>query len=233
MIAKTMTIRFFYTLVAAAFLAVITSCGQNAPESAPANSAKEPKKARDNSGAAQSLPADKIKIKTPDDRTVVEFKPDGENLSIEFSSGDQMRSLRGESKETGKRKYEIGGSGQIVEVKSGEKAFKVRTADGRLLWKVKLSPDKIKISDNEEGLNPFVLDIKSNEAVKVLRDAEEIGKVNFYRDRAKIKVKNAQEAELYDSNTDRYSAMYGVLLMDKIPEAERYIIMAELLLRGQ
>ncbi|MCI0489061.1 MAG: hypothetical protein L0229_20915 [Blastocatellia bacterium] len=233
MIAKTMTIRLFYTLTALTLLALIASCGQSASESAPANSSKEAKKDGDTSSAAGATSSGKIKIKTPDDRTLVEFKSDGENLSIEFSSDGQVKSLRGELKESGKRKYALEGGGQVAEVKADEKAFKVRTADGRLLWKVKLAEDKIKISDNEEGLNPFVLDIKSDDRIKVLRDAEEIGKVNFYRDRAKVKVKDARDAELFDSNTDRYSAMYGVLLMDRIPETERYIIMAEILHRGR
>ncbi len=177
--------------------------------------------------------AEKIKIKTPDDRSIVEFKPNGaaESVKIEYGANEGARVLRGESSKNDKRKYQLEGGGQIVEVKLGDDGFKVRTPAGALLWKVKISDDKIKISNNEENANPFVLSVKGDDRVKVLQNETEIGEVRFYRDRQKVKVKDAGEQELFESNTDRYSAMYGVLLMQQIPDPERYVIMAELLLR--
>ena len=65
-----------------------------------------------------------------------------------------------------------------------------------------------------------------------INEDTEIGKVNFYPDRQRIKVKDASDAERFDSNTSTYSALYGVILMDTIPETQRYIIMAELLSRN-
>ena len=176
--------------------------------------------------------AEKIKIKTPDDRLVVEFKPGGaENVKIEYGANEGAQVLRGELGKNDKRKYQLEGGGQIVEVKLGDDGFKVRTPAGALLWKVKISDDKIKISNNEENANPFVLSVKGDDRVKVLQNETEIGEVKFYRDRQKVKVKDAGEQELFESNTDHYSAMYGVLLMQQIPDPERYVIMAELLLR--
>ncbi len=175
--------------------------------------------------------AEKIKIKTPDDQTLVEFKQRGEELKIEFSTGGRMQVLRGAPNEKDKRKYELEGGGLVAEVKPGDEGFKVRTPDGRLLWKVKTAADKIKISDNEENQNPFELKLKEDDRVKVGRNETALGEVKFYRDRQKVKVKDAGEQELYDSNTDQYSAAYGVLLMQQIPEQVRYIIMAELLAR--
>ncbi len=227
-------ITLFYIL-SLIILVATGACHEAASEKAPegaanTNSARKDTSASTTTGAAAS---GKIKVKTPDDKPVVEFEPQGQDMRIEFTSNGQTRVLKGESKETGKRKYVIEGSGQFAEVKEGERGFKVRNNDGKLLWKVKLAVDKIKISDNEEGANPFVLETKTPDRVKVLRDTTEIGKVNFYRDRGKVKVKNTSEAELYDINTDRYSSLYGVMLMDKIPEMERYIIMAEILTRGR
>lgn len=172
---------------------------------------------------------ERIKIKTPDDIPVLEMKVKDDRIKLEF--GSQV--LRGEMKKSGKRKYELEGSDVVAEVKPGDKGFKVRTPEGNLLWKVKITDEKIKISDNEENENPYELKVKGTDEVKVERNGVKLGKVKFYRDRGKVKVKDASEAERYESNTELYSALYGVLLMDDIPERERYIIMAELLLRAK
>jgi len=210
---------------------LLPACGreENAPifgeSSQPAQAAVP-----ETSGAAAE--AEKIKIKTPDELTVVVFKPRGEEVKIEFQEDGRERVLRGKLKESGKRKYDEEGGGLVAEVKPGESGFKVRTPGGELLWKVKLSAEKIKISDNEENRNPFVLRLSGEDRVKILlNDSTDVGRVKFYRDRGKVKIKDPADTTLYESNTERYSAMYGVLLMPEIPAAERYIVMAELLLR--
>ena len=209
-----------------AFLFFVSSCG---------GSKSPPATAGSNDGSPPSVSTaddvDKIKIKTPDEQAVAEFKISGESPKIEFSAGGQTKVLRGELSKNDKRKYQLEGGGTAFEVKPGDDGFKVRTPDGNLLWKVKITADKIKISNNEENTNPFVLAIKENDRIKVLQNETELGEVKFYRDRQKVKVKDTDEKELYESNTDRYSAMYGVMMMQQIPDAERYIIMAELLSR--
>ena len=123
--------------------------------------------------------------------------------------------------------------GPVAEVKPNDSGFKVRTTAGQLLWKVKISGDKIKVSDNEENRNPFVLKV-DDDRVKILRDeANDIGRVKFYSDRGKVKVKDLQGNELFESNTEQYSAAFGLLMMPEIEAAERYIVMAELLLRNR
>ena len=214
----------------ALFLLVFASCGwhTSGTSGGTITSTGGPRPA----GATDTASAGKIKIKTPDDQTVVEFKPGGENVKIEFTTSGQAKVLHGDIRDSGKRKYTLEGGSMVAEVKPGDDGFKVRTPDGRLLWKVKISEGKIKISNNEENKNPFVLSIKENDRVKILRDETEIGAVKFYRDRQRVEVKDTAQKELYQSNTDRYSAMYGVLMMDQIPDAERYIIMAEILGRS-
>ena len=183
----------------------------------------------DSTGRGSS--AEEIKIKSSDEGRVVEFKPGGEGLKIEFTVNGQRQVLRGEVGKSDKRKYTLDGTGIIAEVKPDAEGFKVRTTEGRLLWKVKTSSDKIKISNNEENASPFVLERKEDDRVKVLHDETEIGEVKFYPDSRKVKIKDTGEKELYESDTGRYSALYGVQLMTQIPERERYIIMAELLAR--
>ena len=169
----------------------------------------------------------KVKIKTPDDKTAVEISFDGGGAKIEFGG----KTIRSESKDTEKRKY-YNGSNQVAEVKTKEAdGFKVRTTDGKLLWKIKIADGKIKISDNEENQNAYEL-VKKDDGAKIEQNENKLGEVKFYTDRQKIKVKDASDKELFDGNTDKYSVAYGVLLLDKIPEDQRYIILAELLTRN-
>lgn len=173
---------------------------------------------------------EKIKVKTPDGKEAVQFKIRGDDIKIEFLSEGEQRVLRLKTDPRGKRKYSLEGGQVAALVKAKDYGFKVFDTQDRLLWKVKIYEDKIKISDNEENKNPF--ELRVGEGGLKVKGRVNIGKVNFYRDKGKIKVKDAWDREVLSSKTRRFSAMFGVLLLDMIPEAHRYIIMAEILLRG-
>ena len=135
----------------------------------------------------------------------VDVKQNGESIEITYPGGVMI----GDPRSTGKRKYRIGSGPVAYEVKPGDNGFKLRTPDGKLRWKVKISPAKIKISDNEENQNPYELKRRENGEVKVVAPGErEIGRVTG-------------------------SAAQAVLVIDAIPEIERYILMAELTARKQ
>ncbi len=157
--------------------------------------------------------------------TVVEK---GNVLEIVLPNGDR---LVGDPKGD-KRKYRRASGGpQVLEVKAGDGGFKLRTTDGKLLWKVKIAEDKIKVSDNEENANPWSLKTKYDDKVKVVDASEkEIAEVRFYPD--KTKVKGASGAELWEcASPRRRSAAFGVLALDRIPEEHRAVLMAEILAR--
>ena len=98
----------------------------------------------------------KVKIKTPDEKDVLEVKIDGGNIKLEYGGKVVRSELKGD-----KRKYFYEAGNQIAEVKTKDAdGFKVRTADGKLLWKIKIAADKIKISDNEENQNPFEIKVQ-------------------------------------------------------------------------
>src|SRR5258708_2295466 len=78
----------------------------------------------------------------------------GSTIDIDYNDAGQHHHLRGYSRESGKRKYALDNGPEVLEVKSGEGHFKVRKPDGILLWKVKMDPNKIKVSDNEENRDP-------------------------------------------------------------------------------
>ncbi len=131
-----------------------------------------------------------------------------------------------------KRKYRRAAGGPaICEVKPGDAGFKLRTTDGKLLWKVKLAEDKIKVSDNEENANPYSIKTKYPDKAKVVDASEkELAEVRFGPD--KTKVKGADGAELWVTESPRRrSASFGVLVLERIPEEHRAILMAEILAR--
>jgi len=179
-----------------------------------------------------ALCEEKIKIKNPAGEIIVVLKPKDGGMKIEFSAEGGNKILRGKTKDSGKKKYELEGGGLIAKVKPKDSGFKVKNPEGKLRWKVKISDEKIKISDNEENKNPYVLKIKS-EKIKVSRGDTFLGEVKFYPDAGKIKVKDLSNIDLYKVKTSKLSAMYGVLLMDDIPNMEKYILMAELMERGK
>ena len=186
-----------------------------------------------------SLPAAAVTpVSPPDPNTVVVRSSGGSKsitvvekgsaLEIVLPNGDR---LVGDPKGD-KRKYRRSSGGpQFLEVKAGDGGFKLRTTDGKLLWKVKIAEDKIKVSDNEENANPWSLKTKYEDKVKVVDAAEkEVAEVRFYPD--KTKVKSAAGAELWEcASPRRRSAAFGVLALDRIPEEHRAILMAEILAR--
>lgn len=162
----------------------------------------------------------------------------GDSLRIAATGGEPA--LIGDLQASGKRRYRVEGAGAVVaEVKlKGDGAdqdasgFKLRAPDGRLLWKVKVAGEKIKISASEDGTHPFVLSLKQTDKVKVVDGAEHVLGVVRYRTGKRVIVEDAAGHERFAADTDQRSALFGVLLLDAIPARERQILMAELLAAG-
>lgn len=75
-----------------------------------------------------------------------------------------------------KKKYFDASDNVVYEVKYKEDGFKLRTASSQLLWKVKLYDDKIKISDNEENLNPYEIKMMEDGETKLVKNDEKISR---------------------------------------------------------
>ena len=151
---------------------------------------------------------------------------------IVFTSGARATTLTTTLKDSGKRKYNSQDGVQIAEVKPSDSGFKVRTPDATLLWKIKLYEDKIKISDNEENRNPWVLKTGYPDKVKVLDPAEtEIGVVRFAKEDVPLRVRGADGNDAWIVESGPASASWGVLLMGAIPEEQKAIIISELISR--
>jgi phage baseplate assembly protein gpV len=162
----------------------------------------------------QSAPASLIALTTPAGERVIEVAPSGSDLTVTYAGGVMHGRFKGE-----KRKYEA------LEVKFGDEGgFKVRTLDGKLLWKVKVTPDKIKVSDNEENKHPYELKIKDAK-VKVYAPGDRLlGEVRVRGDHVDVGGK-------YRAAGTSAAAFYGVELLDGVPARERAVIFAELAMK--
>jgi len=160
---------------------------------------------------APSTGASTFAVTTNDGQPVIEVATSGSDVTVTWDGTVMHGRRKGE-----KRKYES------VEVKYGETGgFKVRTLDGKLLWKVKVTPEKIKVSDNEDNANPFELKIRGNK-VKVYAPGERLlGEVRVRRDHIEVGDK------LRAAGTS-LAPFYGVALLDAVPARERAVIFAEL-----
>jgi len=173
---------------------------------------------------------------TPD--AVIAVAKGEERINVAFDDkhvyvdvGDKQ--LMGESS-AGKRFWRRGTGGEAVaEVKNGDEGFKIRTPADKLILKVKVSADKIKIADNEEMQNAWSIKFKANENAKVF-DAKEkqVGAVKFAADTGKIKIKDAADKDVYVVESGKRSNSYGALLLKDVPEEYRRILLGELFVRG-
>ena len=192
------------------FAAVLLIAACSRPAETPARAASPSPRASTPS-STQTAPASVIAVTTNSGQRVMEVSPSGSDLTVTYDGGVLHGRRKGE-----KRKYES------VEVKYGDEGgFKVRTLDGKLLWKVKVTPEKIKVSDNEENKNPFELKIKEAK-VKVYAPGEKLlGEVRARPDHVEI-------GEKYRAAGTNAAAFYGVALLDGVPARERAVIFAEL-----
>ncbi len=181
----------------------------------------------------------KIKFKTADDKTeALVVKNHSDHQTIEMNFGGVSCVMKARINKENVRKYkELSGNDEkvlIAEVKLKEDSgFKLVDENNKLLWKVKISNGKAKISDNEENKNPFVIKKKADK-IKVLdRNEKEIAKIKFYSDNGKLKLKNAREEEMYISKDfTKLNGAIGVLAFEEIPARLRAVIAAELINSG-
>lgn len=196
-----------------ALLLVIAGCSKPAETpAAPARAASRPAAATTSAATtAAAAPGSVIAVTTNDGKRVIEVSPSGGDVTVTFDGGVLHGRRKGE-----KRKYES------VEVKYGDEGgFKVRTLDGKLLWKVKVTPEKIKVSNNEENANPFELKIKDAK-IKVYAPGEKLlGEVRARADHVEV-------GDHFRAAGTNAAPFYGVALLDGVPPRERAVIFAEL-----
>jgi hypothetical protein len=132
-------------------------------------------------------------------------------------------------------KFYEGGS-LTAEAGFKEDKLKFKSGDGTLWLKLKFKreegKEKIKVSLVEEEAEPWALKIKEDK-VKVEKGETEVGKVKYYPDTGKLKLKDAQDNEVASTkDLNRLSAALGVFLIDLDP-GRRYCLLLTLLALGK
>lgn len=208
---------------AAALVLLLASCRGDESNDSSIPSTPPSAPAAASSAAAVSTPSSQF----------VGVTEEGGTVTIAFTENGVGRELFGEMRESGKRKYTLGDGPVLYEIKpNDEGGFKLRMPDGKLRWKVKVTPEKIKISDNEENDHPFELKVRDGDRVKVVAPGDrELGNVRYSP--GKVEVEKASGKAIFTANAAKPTGAYGVLLLDGIPDYERYILVAEILSRGR
>ena len=158
--------------------------------------------------------------------------PSGEKLAIVFDdkhiyvdAGD-MHVIATSSGGARYFKHENGAA--IAEVKQTEDGFNVRAPDAKLLWKVRITGDKINVADNEDMQHAWSIKFKKDENVRVLdASGKEIGSIKV-KTGGKITLNDARGKEMYAIESGRTSPGYGVLLMKNLPQELRYVLVGTL-----
>lgn len=165
----------------------------------------------------------RLKIKNPAGREVFSVKFYEDKIKVEIPGLTLGAPVKTGD---GKRKYQADGKLR-AEIKYGKDGFKLRTPDGKLLWKVKLRDDNIEIANNEEMTSPWRI-TGSGKKLKVSHDGKVIGEVKWYPENGKLKLKSIDGSELFEAKTNGISAAIGLLRCDKINPIYQAIIMVEL-----
>ena len=166
-----------------------------------------------------------VAIKSSDGAALGQIDIKNSAITLQYGDNNLVSETKGE-----KRKYGSAAGIVAAEVKHNEaNKFKVRTPEGTLIWKIKLDTDKIKISDNEENNNPYSIKRSDNKIKVKAADDTELGSIEVKDGKVVVLATNRS----FTAETGQISAAYGVLLMDKISPRDQFIIMAELLAKGQ
>ncbi|MFI8604127.1 hypothetical protein ACIGCP_06685 [Cellulophaga baltica] len=159
------------------------------------------------------------------DAQVVLSTPAGEEIG--GFSLSPMTIYAGNTKYTSKNKSEkhkYYTHGDLAfEVKFKSDGFKLRDKNSALLWKIKMYPDKIKISDNEENTNAFEIK-RYEEKIKIKQNDDELYTVAL--EDATI---SANDTVLYKLSANQESYAYAIMALKEIPEEQRIFILAEVL----
>ncbi|MEM7386782.1 MAG: hypothetical protein AAF514_17735 [Verrucomicrobiota bacterium] len=172
----------------------------------------------------------RVKVKGPAEENLLSIKVYESKLKLEFESkASPVETTSGNTK----RKYRSSQGKTIAEIKSSKDGFKVRNENGQLLWKVKLYPSKIRISENENGEKPIELKWKDGTKIKIYDEDKLTAEAKFYPDRKEAKVKNPSGTTLMEADMEALNTMIACLAAGRIPKEQRFIIAAELLARDQ
>ncbi len=157
----------------------------------------------------------------------------GEALADIYLGSDEVSvnlpdgTLRGVAKRSDKRKY-YDGSKMVYAVKMDDDGFKLRNENERLLWKVKLYPDKLKIANNEEMHGAYEVKLRDEGKLKLEKNEKELKTIRLSESAEGFTVEDK-----YTIKGFGISLAPGILMINDLKDTEKFIIMAELVQRNR
>lgn len=153
---------------------------------------------------------------------MLQYKPE-QNI-WEISMGDDF--WYGEIKNDKRKFYDK--SGEVyAEIKFKDEGFKLRNPQGDLIWKVKISGEKIKISDNEEMTNAFEIKKKSEYFANLNRNEQALGSIELSPQNTPAVIKSEDQTFYLTGPENNNGA--AILLIDEIQPAHQLMILAQLI----
>ncbi|HNW27474.1 MAG TPA: hypothetical protein PKN50_03260 [Spirochaetota bacterium] len=123
--------------------------------------------------------------------------------------------------------YRLIMGGKEYLVKEKENAYKIYGTTGSLIYKIKEKENKIKVMKSENDPAPWLLKYKGGH-YKVVSGDRDLGKVKFYGDKKKLKVKDRNDNEICQGTADRLYAAPSVVLFEGLKESDMLILFAAL-----
>ena len=123
--------------------------------------------------------------------------------------------------------YRLVLGGKEYRMKEKESGFKIYDSAGAMIFKIKEKEDKIKILRSENDPAPWAVKLKGDH-YKVMSGDKEIGKVKFYGDKKKIKVKDAKGTDICEAAAARLYAAPAVALFAGLREGDALVLFAAL-----
>ena len=216
-------------LIVGAPTILFTSCKVGPTSTESANHEKNKEAREDTSTESAGEAVERIRIKAPDGKIIANLKIKGGDVKTEIFSGPEPKILHTQQKAGNRRKIKMEGSGAIAEVTIDDNNFIVKDDNGAVLWDVKNQAGKVIISGKEGDTSPYTIESKGADEFSMMQGTTAIGQVIFDRTKGKAMVKDASGLLQYEITTTRFSSGYTVLLLSKMPEVQRYIILFELL----
>ena len=146
-------------------------------------------------------------------------------------SNENADSFTSKMTKSDKKKYFDGSNNVVYEIKYKPDGFKLRTASSTLLWKIKLYDDKIKISDNEENMNPYEIKLTEANKAKLVKNDATIARTSY-----NLESKQQSVASVNDGQPEFFKTSYSPsLLVNSIPEisaSQKQILIKELKAKG-
>ena len=159
-------------------------------------------------------------INSNSNESLAEIIMDGKAHTVKTSAVNLFGKLKAD-----KRKYydQNDQLAYVIKYKEGLD-FKLRNEQEELLWKVKVTEDKIKIANNEEWENAFEIKQPESGRIKLKQNDEDLQSIRFDPAGATIAV-----GDKYQTRGFNGSLAMGVLIIEELSEIEKIVICTEIL----